>query len=131
MLRITGNMNRLSGPSIFPAVEETLNALVDAEAHRRANGETRPPADQGGEVRRRVPKLRQRTFETAIIERYRRRESSVEQALIDTQTTQKAQKPPGPRLSNSNLRHGHHDFPELMESLESMMVRLTRRPSKS
>src|SRR5262249_32016600 len=36
-----------------------------------------------GEVRLRVPKLRQQTFETAIIERYRRRESSVEEALIE------------------------------------------------
>jgi Transposase, Mutator family len=34
-------------------------------------------------VRLRVPKPSQRTFETAIIERYRRRESSVEEALID------------------------------------------------
>jgi hypothetical protein len=30
-----------------------------------------------------VPKPSQRTFETAIIERYRRHESSVEEALID------------------------------------------------
>jgi transposase-like protein len=30
-----------------------------------------------------VPKLRRQTFETAIIERYRRRESSVEEALIE------------------------------------------------
>jgi transposase-like protein len=30
-----------------------------------------------------VPKLRYQTFETAIIERYRRRESSVEEALIE------------------------------------------------
>jgi transposase-like protein len=30
-----------------------------------------------------VPKLRAQTFETAIIERYRRRESSVEEALIE------------------------------------------------
>ena len=36
-----------------------------------------------GEVRLRIPKLRQQTFETAIIERYRRRESSVEEALIE------------------------------------------------
>jgi putative transposase len=34
-------------------------------------------------VRLRIPKLRQQTFETAIIERYRRRESSVEEALIE------------------------------------------------
>ena len=31
----------------------------------------------------RIPKLRTQTFETAIIERYRRRESSVEEALIE------------------------------------------------
>ena len=30
-----------------------------------------------------VPKLRSQPFETAIIERYRRRESSVEEALIE------------------------------------------------
>ena len=30
-----------------------------------------------------VPKLRRQTFETAIIERYRRRETSVEEALIE------------------------------------------------
>jgi transposase-like protein len=34
-------------------------------------------------IRLRVPKLRQQTFETAIIERYRRRENSVEEALIE------------------------------------------------
>ena len=36
-----------------------------------------------GEVRLKVPKLRHQTFETAIIGRYRRRESSVEEALIE------------------------------------------------
>ena len=30
-----------------------------------------------------VPKLRRLTFETAIIERYKRRESSVEEALVE------------------------------------------------
>jgi transposase-like protein len=34
-------------------------------------------------VRVDLPKLRLQTFETAIIERYRRRESSVEEALIE------------------------------------------------
>jgi Transposase, Mutator family len=34
-------------------------------------------------VRLKIPKLRRQTFETAIIERYRRRESSVEEALIE------------------------------------------------
>ena len=36
-----------------------------------------------GEVTLNMPKLRQQTFETAIIERYRRREASVEEALIE------------------------------------------------
>ena len=36
-----------------------------------------------GGVNLKVPKLRRQTFETAIIERYRRRESSVEEALIE------------------------------------------------
>jgi len=36
-----------------------------------------------GEVSLKVPKLRRQTFETAIIERYRRRENSVEDALIE------------------------------------------------
>ena len=34
-------------------------------------------------MRLKIPKLRQQTFETAIIERYRRRESSVEEAIIE------------------------------------------------
>jgi Transposase, Mutator family len=53
-------------------------------------GGTRGPATRSaslqtktGEVRLKVPKLRAQTFETAIIERYRRRESSVEEALIE------------------------------------------------
>lgn len=36
-----------------------------------------------GDVTLKVPKLKGISFETAIIERYRRRESSVEEALIE------------------------------------------------
>jgi hypothetical protein len=36
-----------------------------------------------GEVNLKVPKLRRQTFEAAIIKRYRRREGSVEEALIE------------------------------------------------
>jgi putative transposase len=80
-------------------VEETLNALLDAEADRlcgagryernqgrqdtRAGSYGRPLHTVAGEVNLKVPKLRRQTFETAIIERYRRRESSVEKALIE------------------------------------------------
>ena len=76
-----------------------MNALLDAEADRLCNAQRyerstarrdmraghyeRKLQTKAGEVRLRIPKLRQQTFETAIIERYRRRESSVEEALIE------------------------------------------------
>ena len=79
-------------------VEQTLNELLDAEADQLCNAKryehTEARTDQragsykrtlhtkAGAVQLRVPKLRKATFETAIIERYRRRESSVEEALI-------------------------------------------------
>jgi len=61
------------------------NANERSEARRdtRAGHYERGLQTKAGEVRLRVPKLRQQTFETAIIERYRRRESSVEEALIE------------------------------------------------
>ncbi|GEM_PF-6134179 len=42
---------------------------------------------RAGEVKLKMPKLRRQTFETAIIERYRRRESSVCKApeFLDTE----------------------------------------------
>lgn len=80
-------------------VERTLNELLDAEADRlcqagkyertearkdtRAGHYTRNLETKAGKVKLKVPKLRTLTFETAIIERYRRRESSVEEALIE------------------------------------------------
>lgn len=80
-------------------MEETLNAMLDAEADNLCNAaryertESRTDTRAGyyerdlhtkaGEVRLKMPKLRQQKFETAIIERYRRRESSVEEALIE------------------------------------------------
>lgn len=81
------------------SVEETLNELLDKEADELtgAGKYERTAARQGnrsghynrkltttsGEVRLEVPKLKGVSFETAIIERYRRRESSVEEALIE------------------------------------------------
>jgi transposase-like protein len=38
---------------------------------------------KAGDVSLKMPKLRSLPFETAIIERYRRRESSVEEALME------------------------------------------------
>ena len=81
------------------SVEETLNELLDQEAEKltQAARYERNEARQGyrsghydrnltttsGEVTLHVPRLKGVTFETAIIERYRRRESSVEEALIE------------------------------------------------
>jgi putative transposase len=42
---------------------------------------------KAGEVTLQIPKLRSLPFETAIIERYRRRESSVEEALVEMYLT--------------------------------------------
>jgi transposase-like protein len=87
------------GEMVRGTVEETLNAMLDAEADRlcgarryertegrrdsRAGTYERSLHTGAGEVNLEVPKLRRQTFETAIIERYRRRESSVEEALIE------------------------------------------------
>lgn len=49
----------------------------------RAGYYTRKPETKAGEVELKVPKLRHLPFETAIMERYRRRESSVEEALVE------------------------------------------------
>src|SRR6202047_3872380 len=93
--RIRSHLDRV----VRGSVEETLNALLDAEADRLCNAQRyersearrdtraghyeRKLQTKAGEVRLRIPKLRTQTFETAIIERYRRRESSVEEALIE------------------------------------------------
>ncbi len=81
------------------SVEETLNGLLDAEADQicraqryerspervdgRAGHYERKLETKAGEVTLRVPKLRRLPFETAIVERYKRRESSVEEALVE------------------------------------------------
>ncbi len=49
----------------------------------RAGSYRRGLETKAGKVELRVPKLRKLPFETAIIERYRRRESSVEEALVE------------------------------------------------
>ena len=87
------------GELVRGTVEETLNAMLDAEADQlcgagryersqarqdtRAGSYERTLQTSAGEVNLKVPKLRRQTFETAIIDRYRRRESSVEEALIE------------------------------------------------
>jgi len=81
------------------SVEQTLNSLLDAEADElcgakryersaeridtRSGHYTRKLVTKAGEVKLQVPRLRSLPFETQIIERYRRRESSVEEALVE------------------------------------------------
>ena len=80
------------------SVEETLNELLEKEAESLTQARyKRSEARQGyrsghydrnltttsGDVTLHMPRLKGLSFETAIIERYRRRESSVEEALIE------------------------------------------------
>ena len=79
-------------------VEETLNAMLDAEADEmcqaqryersadridtRAGKYSRMLHTKAGEIEVKVPKHRKQTIETAIIERYRRRDISIEEAIV-------------------------------------------------
>ena len=79
-------------------VVETLNAMLDAEADEMCNAQRyehspdrvdtragsykRKLHTKAGEVEVKVPKLRKQTSETAIIERYRRRDMSIEEAIV-------------------------------------------------
>jgi transposase-like protein len=81
------------------AVQDTLNAMLDAEADAlcgakryerspdrtdfRAGSYRRTLHTKAGEVELKMPKLRKATFESQVIERYRRRESSIEEALVE------------------------------------------------
>ena len=81
------------------SVEETLNAMLDAEADEitgaaryersgerkayRAGHYERDLTVKAGKMSLKVPKLKGAVFSSAVIERYRRREESVEEALID------------------------------------------------
>lgn len=84
---------------IRKTVEETLNTMLDEEAAELCNAEKhertgerknyrsghyrRKLLTSAGEVELSVPKLRLAPFETTIIERYKRRESSVEESLVE------------------------------------------------
>jgi transposase-like protein len=87
------------GEMVRRSVEETLNGMLDAEADRlcnarryernpervdtRAGHYKRKLHTKAGEVDLNMPKLRTLPFETEIIKRYQRRETSVEEALIE------------------------------------------------
>src|SRR5574344_1974349 len=79
-------------------VEEPLNAMLEAEADQlcgakryehspervdtRAGHYERSLQTKAGEVTLKMPKLRKLPFQTAIIERYRRRETCVEEERV-------------------------------------------------
>ena len=87
------------GKLVLSTVQETINALLDEEADQLVNAGRYERTDErqayrsghykrklvvgAGEVELSVPKLRGATFTTQIIERYRRRESSVEEAMME------------------------------------------------
>ena len=86
------------GELVRGTVEETLNKLLDEEAdritkaHRYERTEERADTRAGhykrkllttsGEVELKVPKLRTLPFESAIIERYKRREESDRKSVV-------------------------------------------------
>jgi transposase-like protein len=92
-------INTHLGEFVRQSVEETLNGLLEAEADAlcgarkyertddrkdtRSGTYTRRLHTKAGEVQLQVPRLRSLPFETQIIERYRRRESSVEESLVE------------------------------------------------
>lgn len=94
-----GIMKDHLGSMVRETVEETLNKMLDAEADQlldakkyerterrkgvRSGKYNRTLMTKAGKVNLQVPKLKNISFETAIIERYQKRESSVEEALIE------------------------------------------------
>ena len=93
--QVRGHVDKL----VRESVEQTLNGLLEAEAKQlcgagkyertdarkdtRAGSYQRKLQTKAGEVTLKVPRLRSLPFETQIIERYKRRESSVEESLIE------------------------------------------------
>jgi len=92
-------LDRLVSEKVEQLLNAMLNAMLDAEADEitgaaryertgdrkayRAGHYERDLTVKAGTVTLRVPKLKGALFESAVIERYRRREQSVEEALID------------------------------------------------
>ncbi len=94
-----GHLKKDLGSFVRGTVEEAINGLLDAEADQICNARRYERSDErsahrnghyqrklhtgAGEVKLKVPKLRGASFETQIIERYRRRESSAEESLVE------------------------------------------------
>lgn len=87
------------GKFVKETVEETLNQLLETEADMICNAQKyehtpdrldtraghyqRKLQTRAGEITLKMPKLRKLPFDTAIIERYKRREISVEESMIE------------------------------------------------
>ena len=94
-----GMLKEHFGEFVRSTVEETLNTYLDAEAdalcgarryeHSQKRVDTRAGHyprhldTRAGRVKLKIPKLRKLPFETQIIERYKRRETGVEEALVE------------------------------------------------
>jgi len=94
---MSGNIIQLNEQFIHNELKTI--ALLDAEADKlvqaeryareqtrkgyRAGHYERSFSTQAGDVTLKVPKLKGLTFESAIIQRYQRRECSVEEALVE------------------------------------------------
>ena len=90
--------NHLDG-IVRNTVEETINSLLDAEADEICNAKrhertperadyrsghyTRKLQTGAGEIKVNMPKLRKLPFESAIIDRYRTKQISVEEAIVE------------------------------------------------
>lgn len=70
-------------------IEETINAMLDEEADQLVGAGPYERTDErgftttSGQVTLKKPKLKGMRFATAVVERYKRRETSVEEAIIE------------------------------------------------
>ncbi len=73
------------GEVVRETVDETFNRMLDAEADEfcKVSRYERGLETKAGKVKLKVPKRRTIPFESAIIDRYKRRECSVEKAHIE------------------------------------------------
>ena len=94
-----GQLQRHVDGLLRDSVEETLNSLLDAEADAlcgakkyerspdrtdyRTGSYTCTLQTKAGEVELKMPKLRRATFESQVIERYKRLETSVEEGFVE------------------------------------------------
>ena len=134
--------------AVRSSVEETLNGLLDAEADQicgaaryqrsadrvdtRAGHYERQLETKAGSVTLKVPKLRSLPFETAIIERYRRREASVEESLVEMYlagvSVRRVEDITEALLGyTSQLEHGEPAQPDIMAATQATVLALNKQ----